>query len=73
MAVECRSGAKFAKSIYCMLLLGKNQEPEFVNFKLYGSAVGPWIDFVTQTYGRKTMEDGYSIKLGVQRDAKGSA
>ena len=39
------AGGKFAKSIYCMLLLGKDQEPEFVNFKLYGSAVGPWIDF----------------------------
>ena len=57
------AGGKFAKSIYCMLLLGKDQEPEFVNFKLYGSAVGPWIDFVNNTYGRKTMEDGYSIKL----------
>ena len=71
MAVYFKSGAKFAKSIYCMLLLGKEREPEFVNFKLYGCSIGPWIDFVNNTYGRKTMEDGYSIKMGVKRDAKG--
>ena len=68
------AGGKFAKSIYCMLLLGKDVEPEFVNLKLYGSAVGPWIDFVKNTYGRKTMEDGYSIKLSTnpEKQKKGS-
>jgi len=38
------AGAKYAKSVYAALIDPDSSELELVNFKLYGSSVGPWIE-----------------------------
>lgn len=55
LKVKEKTGAKFAISVYAMANIGG--EYKLVNFKLSGCAVGPWIDFVKEIGGRKTLED----------------
>jgi hypothetical protein len=38
-----REGGKFCKSVYAMLITGKNQY-ELVNFQFHGSSFGAWLD-----------------------------
>ena len=62
--LKLSSGCKFAKSIYAVLLTKDKEETklELVNFQLYGSSIGSWID------AKINIDSGNPIKLSPSTD-----
>lgn len=62
--LKLSSGCKFAKSVYAVLLTNDNGNTklELVNFQLFGSSIGAWID------AKVNIDSGKPIKLSPSTD-----